>query len=59
MGVKELFAHLKENGEEIVDSVCAVSYLPQAILGVEIPKANGKKPFLRFVKDGSNRASIK
>jgi RNA-directed DNA polymerase len=46
MGVKELSVHLKENGGQIVDSVRAGSYLPQAILGVEIPKANGKKRLL-------------
>ncbi len=43
MGVKELSVHLKENGEQIVDTG---SYLPQPILGVAIPKANGKKRLL-------------
>lgn len=46
MGVKELSVHLKENGQQIVESVCRGSYLPQPILGVEIPKANGKKRLL-------------
>jgi group II intron reverse transcriptase/maturase len=46
MGVKALSAHLKENGGQIVDSVRAGTYLPQANLGVEIPKANGKKRLL-------------
>jgi retron-type reverse transcriptase len=45
-GVKALSAHLKENGQQIVESVRAGSYLPQPILGVEIPKANGKKRLL-------------
>ena len=46
MGVKALAAHLKENGQQLVESVCAGSYLPQPILGVAIPKANGNKRLL-------------
>jgi retron-type reverse transcriptase len=36
MSVKALWAYLKENRQQIVDSVCAGNYLPQPILGVEI-----------------------
>jgi retron-type reverse transcriptase len=46
MGVKQLSVHLQEKGEQIVDSVYTGTYLPQAILGVEIPKVNGKKRLL-------------
>jgi RNA-directed DNA polymerase len=42
MSVKELSSHLKINRDKIVAAVCKGSYLPQAILGVEIPKSNGK-----------------
>jgi RNA-directed DNA polymerase len=46
MGVKALSAHLKENGQQIGDSLRAGTYLSQPILGIEIPKANGKKRLL-------------
>lgn len=46
MSVKELSVHLKENRDKIVTAVCNGKYLPQAILGVEIPKDNGKKRLL-------------
>lgn len=49
MGVKELSAHLKENGQHIVDSVCTGTYLPQAILGVEIP-VEGQVNRLKLIK---------
>jgi len=42
MTVKSLKEHLHKNRGKIVTSVCNGSYLPQAILGVEIPKSNGK-----------------
>ena len=42
MSVKELYAHLTKNREQIVSGIRGKSYLPQAILGVEIPKSNGK-----------------
>jgi group II intron reverse transcriptase/maturase len=42
MSVKSLSIHLKINRDRIVNSVCTGSYLPHAILGVAIPKSNGK-----------------
>lgn len=46
MTVKELSAHLKINRDKIATSLCNGKYLPQPILGVEIPKSNGKKRLL-------------
>jgi RNA-directed DNA polymerase len=46
MSVKELSSHLKMNRDKLVAAVCNGRYLPQAILGVEIPKSNGKKRVL-------------
>jgi len=46
MSVKSLSAHLKLNREKIITAVCAGKYVPQSILGVEIPKSNGKKRLL-------------
>ena len=42
MSVKELYAHLINNREQIASDIRGCKYLPQAILGVEIPKSNGK-----------------
>ena len=42
MTVKELYAHLTKNREQIKSDIRGRKYLPQAILGVEIPKSNGK-----------------
>lgn len=42
MSVKELSHHLKVNRDKIVTAVCHGRYLPQFILGVAIPKSNGK-----------------
>ena len=42
MSVKELFDHLHKNRDKIVADVCNGKYLPQTILGVAIPKSNGK-----------------
>jgi RNA-directed DNA polymerase len=42
MSVKSLSNHLKINRDKIVKAVCNGRYLPQAILGVAIPKSNGK-----------------
>jgi len=42
MPVKALWEHLDKNREKIALEVCNGTYLPEAILGVEIPKSNGK-----------------
>lgn len=42
MTVKELYAHLTNNREQLESDIRAGKYLPQAIRGVEIPKSNGK-----------------
>ncbi len=46
MRVESLSDHLKENREEIMSSIANGNYLPQPILGVSIPKANGKSRLL-------------
>jgi group II intron reverse transcriptase/maturase len=46
MTVKELSDHLDKNREKIALEVCKGTYLPQAILGIEIPKSNGKPRLL-------------
>jgi group II intron reverse transcriptase/maturase len=42
MSVKELPAYLKENRGRIASAMMNGKYFPQPILGVEIPKSNGK-----------------
>lgn len=42
MSVYNLSAHLRQNWEQIASAACLGRYLPQPILGVEIPKSNGK-----------------
>ena len=42
MSVKELYDYLTKNRESIEQSLLNGTYLPQPILGVEIPKSNGK-----------------
>lgn len=46
MSVTKLSDHWEENQRRIATSVCDGRYLPQAILGVEIPKSNGKTRLL-------------
>jgi len=46
MTVKELYEHLTQNRERIEAELRQGKYLPQAILGVEIPKSNGKTRLL-------------
>jgi group II intron reverse transcriptase/maturase len=46
MPVRALEMYLQENRNRLVSSLCNGSYLPQAILGVAIPKSNGKTRLL-------------
>jgi len=46
MSVKELYKYLSEKRERIESELRNGTYLPQAILGVEIPKSNGKTRLL-------------
>ena len=46
MGVKQLYAHLTNNREQIESKIREGKYQPQAIRGVEIPKSNGKTRLL-------------
>lgn len=46
MKVDELLQYLKDNGEEIRESVLAGKYKPAPVRRVEIPKDNGKKRML-------------
>lgn len=43
MRVDELLQYLKDNGEEIRESILAGKYRPAPVRRVEIPKGNGKK----------------
>ena len=46
MPVRELYEYLTINRERIESGLREGKYLPQAILGVEIPKSNGKTRLL-------------
>jgi RNA-directed DNA polymerase len=46
MPVEKLALHLEQNGDAIFTAARKGSYLPQPILGVEIPKSNGSKRLL-------------
>ena len=46
MSVKDLLPHLKEHWKATSQAIKDQRYVPQAILGVEIPKPNGKKRLL-------------
>ena len=46
MTVKEISAHLRKNRDKIATALCNGKYLPQPILGVAIPKSNGKTRLL-------------
>ena len=45
MKVDELLQYLKDNGEEIRQSILAGKYQPQPVRRVEIPKDKGRKGF--------------
>ena len=46
MQVRELKQHIQKDREAIAGSIINGSYLPQPILGVNIPKSNGKTRLL-------------
>ena len=46
MSVKELHERLRNNREQLKSDIRQGNYLPQAILGVEILKSNGRKRLL-------------
>jgi group II intron reverse transcriptase/maturase len=46
MSVKALTSYMKTHRQNLAKSVVSGHYLPQAILGVEIPKSNGKTRLL-------------
>lgn len=46
MPVRELYEYLTKNRERIETEIRQGKYVPQAILGVEIPKSNGKTRLL-------------
>jgi group II intron reverse transcriptase/maturase len=46
MSVKELYAYLNKNREQIESDIRKGKYLPQPVLGAEIKKSNGKKRLL-------------
>lgn len=46
MPVSELTEHIRKRKDELFQSIRACNYLPQPILGVEIPKGNGKTRLL-------------
>ncbi len=46
MTVRELPKHLEANREKIITEVLNHTYVPNAILGIEIPKGNGKTRLL-------------
>lgn len=46
MQVSELTKYVKENRDRIATAICNGKYLPRSILGVTIPKSNGKTRLL-------------
>jgi RNA-directed DNA polymerase len=46
MGVAQLKAHLQTNGAKYIEQIRVGDYQPSPILGIEIPKSNGKTRLL-------------
>ncbi len=46
MTVHELFTYLEDNRNQIITTILKSTYVPQPILGVRIPKSNGKTRLL-------------
>ena len=46
MTVKKLSSYIDDNRDHIITSILNCTYIPQPILGVEIPKSNGKTRLL-------------
>jgi RNA-directed DNA polymerase len=46
MKVDELFSYVENNRNQLISSILKQSYIPKPILGVEIPKSNGKTRLL-------------
>ena len=46
MGVTRLASYLENNRKQLINSIANGNYVPQPILGVEIPKSNGKTRLL-------------
>lgn len=52
MSLKELTEHIRKSKMHLYTSIKEIEYLPQPILGVEIPKGDGKTRLL------SNRQTV-
>jgi len=52
MSVKELYAHLTKNREQLESAIREGNYQPQTIRGVEIPMSNGKTRLLGVPSPG-------
>ena len=66
MTVHELLSYLDDNRDQVINSIANGTYVPKAILGVEIPKGNGKKRLLgiptvvdRWLQQAVNQSSVR
>ncbi len=48
MTIHELLSYLDDHRDQVINSIANGTYVPKAILGVEIPKSNGKKRLLEI-----------